>query len=125
MLLLSFNQKSVTSPTANGNGALPVNSPIELIVATDLHYLSPSIVERGEVFEKVYLGGDGKQMNYMSEIPDAFIEDVIKQKPDGLILSGDLTFNGEKKSHEELAEKFKKVEKSGVPVMVIPGNHDK
>ena len=94
-------------------------------MATDLHYLSPSIVERGEVFEKVYLGGDGKQMNYMSEIPDAFIEDVIKQKPDGLILSGDLTFNGEKKSHEELAEKFKKVEKSGVPVMVIPGNHDK
>ena len=47
------------------------------------------------------------------------------QKADGLILSGDLTFNGEKKSHEELAEKFKKVEKSGAPVMVIPGNHDK
>ena len=104
---------------------MPANSLIELIVATDLHYLSPSIVERGEVFEKVYLGGDGKQMNYMSEIPDAFIEDVIKEKPDGLILSGDLTFNGEKKSHEELVEKFKKVEKSGVPVMVIPGNHDK
>jgi 3',5'-cyclic AMP phosphodiesterase CpdA len=30
-------------------------------------------------------------MNYMSEITDAFIEDVIRQKPDGLILSGDLT----------------------------------
>ena len=31
VLLLSFNQKSVTSPTANE--ALPVNSPIQLIVA--------------------------------------------------------------------------------------------
>ena len=39
-------------------------------------------------------------------------------------MSGDLTFNGEKKSHEELAEKLKKVEKSGILVMVIPGNHD-
>ena len=47
VLLLSFNQKSVTSPTANGNGALPANSPIQLIVATDLHYLSPAIVEKG------------------------------------------------------------------------------
>lgn len=122
VILISFNQKSVTSPTANE--ALPVNRPIKLIVATDLHYLSPVIVEKGEVFEKMYLGGDGKQMNYMSEITDAFIEDVIKKKPDGLILSGDLTFNGEKKSHEELAEKLKKVEKSGIPVMVIPGNHD-
>ena len=85
----------------------------------------PPIVEKGEVFAKVYLSGDGKQMNYMSEIPDAFIEDVIKEQPDGFILSGDLTFNGEKKSHDDLAEKLKKVEKSGVPVMVIPGNHDK
>jgi hypothetical protein len=31
VLLLSFNQKSVTSPTANE--ALPINSPIQLIVA--------------------------------------------------------------------------------------------
>ena len=38
---------------------------------------------------------------------------VIKQKPDGLILSGDLTFNGKKKSHEELAEKLKKLRKMG------------
>ena len=53
-------------------------------MATDLHYLSPSSVGRGEVFEKVYLGGDGKQMNYLERNPDAFIENVIKQKPDGL-----------------------------------------
>ena len=45
-------------------------------------------------------------MNSIAEITDAFIEEVIKRQLDGLILSGDLTFNGEKKSHGELAMKF-------------------
>lgn len=63
-------------------------------------------------------------MNYISEILDAFIADVIKQRPDGLIVSGDLVFNGEKISHEELAMKLRKVEKNGIPVMIIPGNYD-
>ncbi len=55
---------------------------------------------------------------------DAFLEEVIRQKPDVLILSGDLTLDGEKRSHEELAEKLYLVENAGIPVLVIPGNHD-
>ena len=47
-------------------------------------------------------------MNSIAEITDAFIEEVINRQPDRLILSGDLTFNGEEKSHEELAMKFLK-----------------
>ena len=42
-----------------------------------------------------------------------------------LILSGDLSFNGEKTSHEELAGKLFKLQEQGIPVLVLPGNHDK
>ncbi|WP_338471962.1 metallophosphoesterase [Niallia sp. XMNu-256] len=100
------------------------NKEVRLMIATDLHYLSPSLVEQGDLFKKVYQNGDGKQVHYISEIIDAFIAEVIKEKPDALILSGDLTLNGEKKSHQELVKKLKEVKQNGISIMVIPGNHD-
>ena len=41
-----------------------------------------------------------------------------------LIVSGDLTLNGEVKSHEEFAALLDEVERRGISVLVIPGNHD-
>ena len=41
-----------------------------------------------------------------------------------ILLSGDLTLNGERASHEELASLLEKLDKEGIPVLVIPGNHD-
>ena len=45
-------------------------------------------------------------------------------RPSALILTGDLTHNGEKLNHLELAEKLKGLQEKGVTVLVIPGNHD-
>ncbi len=92
-------------------------APFKLIVATDLHYLSPELIERGGLFEEMLRTGDGKQTDYIGQLTDAFLEEVIEEKPQGLILSGDLTFNGEKKSHEELAGKLKRVEEAGISAM--------
>ena len=122
-ILLSCDDKK-TRPSPTEYDVLSTNMDVNLIIATDLHYLSPELVEKGEFFMNLYQTGDGKQMNYIDEITDAFIEDVINEQPDGLILSGDLTFNGERKSHDDLVEKLQKVEENGIPVMVIPGNHD-
>ena len=41
-----------------------------------------------------------------------------------MILSGDITFNGEKQSHIDLAEKLQKLQDMGIAVLIIPGNHD-
>lgn len=113
-----------SNPVEKDTTILPSDRPLEFIVATDLHYISSDIVEKGPMFESMYVNSDGKQTNYITEITDAFINDVIVQNPDGLILSGDLTFNGEKNSHEELIQKLDIVKKNGIPVYVIPGNHD-
>lgn len=96
----------------------------DLIFATDLHYLSPELTDHGACFENTIENADGKTMEYCDEIVDAFVNDVITQKPDALVLSGDLTFNGEKISHETLAKKLKKVRNAGISVFVMPGNHD-
>lgn len=95
-----------------------------IILATDIHYFDPSLTDYGPRFQEMVEYGDGKVVTYIDEITDAFLEEVIQLRPNALILSGDLTLEGEKKSHESLAEKLYRVEEAGIPVLVIPGNHD-
>ena len=97
---------------------------VRLDVATDLHLITPALVQDGESFRAAYESGDGKQINYISQITDAFLAQVIAEKPNALILTGDLSLDGEKKSHEDLAARLERVRRAGIPVFVIPGNHD-
>ena len=68
--------------------------------------------------------GDGKLTNYVREITDAAFEEIQLLTPDVLIISGDLSLQGEKRSHEELAGRLDALERAGIAVVVIPGNHD-
>ena len=102
----------------------PPAAPATLAVASDLHYVGEAIEDGGELFTRVVEEGDGRQLDYIRPITDAFLAEVAQDKPDALILTGDLTFNGEKASHEELAAKLNELVEAGVPVYVLPGNHD-
>lgn len=95
-----------------------------IMLATDIHYLSKRINDRGEAFKEAMAKGDGKVVAYIEEIVDDFFNEVKKRRPDVLILPGDLTFNGERKSHEDLSDKLRDISESGISVYVIPGNHD-
>lgn len=90
-----------------------------MVVTTDVHYFAPSLTDNGKAFEKYVAAGDGKQLAYSDEITDAFLADVEAKKTDVLIISGDLTNNGEKTSHEELAKKLTQVEKTGTQVLLF------
>jgi 3',5'-cyclic AMP phosphodiesterase CpdA len=63
-------------------------------------------------------------MMYIEEITDSFLSEVIEKRPEALILTGDITFNGALESHEDLAEKLRSVEAAEITVLVLPGNHD-
>ena len=95
-----------------------------LMVVTDLHYISPALTDHGAYFTTMIENGDGKLVHYCEALTDAFVRQVIEKQPDCLILSGDLTFNGARKSHEDLAMKLREIDRSGIPVYVLPGNHD-
>lgn len=98
---------------------------MKFIIASDIHYIAKDLIKGSKLFDTIYHKSDGKEMNYIEEIVDAFIEQVISIHPDGgLILSGDLTYNGERKSHLQMAKKLMQVYQAGIPVYVIPGNHD-
>lgn len=97
---------------------------VKLMVASDLHYLSPTLTDNGERFQAVMAAGDSKVTEYSEEIVDTLIQKAEEEKPDALLVSGDLTFNGEWISLNELKDKFTALEDEGIPVLVIPGNHD-
>lgn len=97
---------------------------VKIVIATDMHYLARDLTDFQKSFQYTVDHGDGKVMQYVWEITDAFIEEVKEERPDLVILSGDLTYNGEKESHEEFASKLYEIEEAGTPVIVIPGNHD-
>lgn len=99
-------------------------APISMIIATDMHYISPDYIGDGAYFGTPSSTMDGKLINYSDEIIDAFISEVLEKKPQILLLSGDLTLNGSVKSHDELVEKLKTLQEAGIAVLVIPGNHD-
>ncbi len=100
------------------------SSSVKIIVATDLHYIASDLTDHGEYFQNMLDNGDGKIIHYIVEITDAFIEEMLKEAPDALILTGDTTFNGAKRSHIELAEKLKRLTDEGITVLTLPGNHD-
>ena len=99
-------------------------SAATLAVATDLHYIAPELTDHGSYFTRMLAAGDGKVTMYCEELTDAFIDEVLAARPDALLLTGDLTFNGAMQSHRALAEKLTAVQAAGIPVLVIPGNHD-
>ncbi|MBC1413119.1 metallophosphoesterase [Listeria welshimeri] len=127
LLLISsslFGCSSASNKTEKITAPIEKDQDLSIIETTDVHYFAPSLTDNGAAFKQYVAAGDGKQLAYSDEITDAFLEDVEAKKTDVLIISGDLTNNGEKTSHEELAKKLAQAEKAGTQVFVVPGNHD-
>lgn len=118
-----FETESASQPPET-TPAVPAERNNRLIIASDIHYLAKQLTDGKEAFTYMVEHGDGKMANYVREITAAFVDEVIRKRPQAVIISGDLSLNGEKKSHEELAVKLAQIEEAGIPVVVIPGNHD-
>jgi len=99
-----------------------LESPVTIWTATDLHYIAPDLM--GDYFAEPSANGDGKATALAPEITRAFLQQAAEERPDVLILSGDLTLNGAEQSHRELVEQLHALQAGGVQVLTIAGNHD-
>ncbi|MFC5630657.1 MULTISPECIES: metallophosphoesterase [Streptococcus] len=123
-MIVSYLIISQFKPQAVKNAPTSSEAPVSIVVATDLHYLSPSLHDDGSFFTDMVDNADGKNMYFIEEITEAFVDKMVADKPEFLIISGDLTFNGEKQSHIDLEKKLARIKNAGVTVLVMPGNHD-
>lgn len=97
---------------------------LQIYVATDIHLLAKELMTSDDLMAQVFEYGDGRFVNYSNEIMSTLSDTIKQNTPDILILSGDLTHDGEKASHVAMAKQLKEIEKSGTRVYVVPGNHD-
>lgn len=101
------------------------DSTLKIAVMSDSHYLSPTMIRAGEDYTND-LNSDRKMLSESSAIIDKMLETVEQDAPDVLLISGDLTKDGELECHEGMAEKLKALQKKlpGLKIYVVPGNHD-
>ncbi|HBC95107.1 MAG TPA: hypothetical protein DCZ10_19995, partial [Pelotomaculum sp.] len=95
----------------------------KIAVFSDPHYFATELGTTGEAFE-AYLAQDRKLIAESSAIARKTI-DSLKTGDAGIVLvTGDLTKDGELLSHQQFAVLLKELEDSGKKVFVVAGNHD-
>ena len=102
----------------------PAYGEARFMVVSDPHIISPALWSEGAAFETLLSNTDGKLVREAAVVLQALRRAVRRERPDFLLVAGDLTFNGARASHEFLASALARVEEAGVAVYVVPGNHD-
>lgn len=103
---------------------VPREDSLKIAVLSDTHYLSPSLIKDTADFQE-HRSGDQKMFVESAAILSALLDTVEQDDPDVLLISGDLTKDGERENHQELAQIFEQFEQeSGTQVYLVPGNHD-
>jgi 3',5'-cyclic AMP phosphodiesterase CpdA len=97
---------------------------LKLVVISDLHVMAPELlVNEGTAFEQ-YLNRDRKMLRESLEILDTLVSDILELKPSLVLVTGDLTKDGERVSHQLVAGQLQRLVDAGIQVLVVPGNHD-
>lgn len=98
--------------------------PVSFYLISDLHHYAPSLGIEGSAFEERY-HSDQKCIAETGAILDAVIDKLLEDKKINIVLiSGDLTCNGEKESHLDLIPKLRRLKNAGKRVIAITATHD-
>lgn len=100
---------------------------LKIAIVSDIHYMHPSLLGKGgaagAAFQN-YVNQDPKMVEYSDPIFRNVMGELRGERPDILLVPGDITKDGEKISHQAMAGFFNQLRCSGTKVFVIPGNHD-
>ena len=95
------------------------------MVLSDPHVYDTSLGTEGSAWES-YLLSDRKLLAESEAIIASAVSTILASESsiDFVIVSGDLTKDGEKQSHELFQSYMAKLVDNGIKVLVVPGNHD-
>ena len=121
------NEPGIVLPSAEKNVFDMKNDQIKIAVVSDIHYTAPALFsnngQAGQAFQD-YLAQDPKLLAYSDPIWRRVLTDLKTDKPDILLVPGDLTKDGERINHQAMAGFFQSLQNDGVKIYVVPGNHD-
>ena len=100
---------------------------IKIAVVSDIHYLDLSLMPVNPE-TNTYFQNDMCKDRKLTELSDPIFKNVISglisEKPDIVLITGDLANRGELASHETVKNFLQQLEDEGMKVYVIPGNND-
>ena len=96
----------------------------KIVVLSDLHLMAPTLlVNDGQAWRDL-LATDRKLLDFSLPLLDEAIERIKTIQPKLVLITGDLTKDGETVSHEYVVKKLDELKAAGIMTLVIPGNHD-
>jgi hypothetical protein len=97
---------------------------VKIAVLSDLHFMDPSLLKSDGTAFQMYLMQDPKLLAESGAILKELLLKLLIEKPDLVLISGDLTKDGELVSHKALIKQLRILGLNHIKVLVIPGNHD-
>lgn len=99
-------------------------TPFKFFVITDTHYFAKSLSASGKHYED-FMDFEQKCFAETPYINDAVFDYLAKQtETDTVLIAGDLSFNGEKASHEEFVTVLNRLQAAGKDIYVVTAGHD-
>ncbi|MFD0896858.1 metallophosphoesterase [Loigolactobacillus binensis] len=93
-------------------------------VLSDPHFIAPSLHDKRTAFKQIIKTAAGKDLTDQPVALHALVQTALKKHPTAVIITGDVTFNGELASAKSLARRLRPLQKAGIHLLIIPGNHD-
>jgi len=116
----------VTDFTANNNALGTDIDRDKIVVLSDPHVMAPELLVNEGTAWTSYMEGQRKLVDYSQRLFDEMIGMIKRDLRPGLVLiSGDLTKDGELLSHQYVINKLDELRAMGIKTLVIPGNHDR
>jgi len=99
---------------------------LKMVVLSDPHVMAPKLlISDGEAWTS-YLYGQRKMVDYSASLFDEMVSRIKNDlRPNLVLITGDLTKDGEQLSHAYVTAKLDELRSEGIQVLVIPGNHDR
>ncbi len=96
---------------------------VRFAVLSDIHYYDSTLGTEGQAFE-AYLKSDRKLLKESGTLINLAIKKIVDSNVEFVLVTGDLTKDGELVCHQKVAELLSQLTEKGIRVYVIPGNHD-
>ncbi|MBQ8988198.1 MAG: metallophosphoesterase [Prevotella sp.] len=94
----------------------------KIVVLSDVHVMAKSL--EGTEFWNTTVEHSRKIAECSQPLFDQLVDTLKHQKPDLVLITGDLTEGGKLESHEYVKDKLDELRAAGLKIFVIPGNHD-
>ena len=98
---------------------------LKISVISDIHIMAPSLLKQDGKALDDYIAKDRKLLREGPQLLREAMDRILEEAPDVLLVSGDLTKDGETVSHLYVRDSCLSVlRNAGIRIFVVPGNHD-